>query len=43
MGDIKMCLFLGTSLVSRCCKNPRKPYRPPDSNYWRDDKDIQAN
>ena len=36
----KLVFFLGTSLVSAGYRNPSKPYRPPDSNYWRDDRDI---
>ena len=38
----KRRFFLDTSLVSGGCRNPRKPCRPSDSNYWRDNKDIQS-
>ena len=34
----KRVFFIDTSLVSGGCRNPRKLYRPPDSNYWRDNK-----
>ena len=36
--DMKTSFFIDTSLVSGGCRNPRKLYRPPDSNYWRDNK-----
>ena len=39
----KQLFFLGTSLVSAGCSNPRKPCTPPDSTYERTDKDIWAN